>query len=95
MGVQPPTESEWKQLKEAFSCQYLSGYQLITSSPTMTEEQLRICLMTVLDISESMMAFALETDRKRVDRVKRQANKKLFSEDNASKLKSNLRPYFE
>lgn len=94
-GVQPPTESEWRQLKEAFSCQHLSGYQLITSSPTMTEEQLRICLMTVLDISESMMAFALGTDRKRVDRVKRQANKKLFSEDNASMLKSNLRPYFE
>jgi len=47
-----------------------------------------------LDISESMMAVALNTDSRRVDRIKRQANKKLFGEDNASKLKSNLRPYF-
>ena len=93
-GNNPPTESEWEQLKKSFSVNHRSGYQLVTSSYNLTEEQIRVCLMTMLDISESMMAFALNTDRKRIDRVKRQANKKLFGEDNASALKSNLRLYY-
>ena len=93
-GNNPPTESEWEQLKESFSVNHRSGYQLVTSSYNLTEEQIRVCLMTMLDVSESMMAFALNTDRKRIDRVKRQANKKLFGEDNASALKSNLRLYY-
>ena len=93
-GDNPPTESEWEQLKKSFSVNHRSGYQLVTSSYNLTEEQIRVCLMTMLDVSESMMAFALNTDRKRIDRVKRQANKKLFGEDNASALKSNLRLYY-
>ena len=93
-GDIPPTESEWAQLKKAFSYNHSSGYLLVTSPRIITEEQIRVCLMTMLDVSESMMAFALNTDRKRIDRVKRQANKKLFGEDNASALKSNLRLYY-
>ncbi|MBR5697533.1 MAG: hypothetical protein IKX44_02770 [Prevotella sp.] len=93
-GDKPPTESEWAQLKKAFSNNHRSGYLLVTSLQSMTEEQIRICLMTMLGISESMMAFALDTDNRRVDRVKRQANKKLFGEDNARTLKSNLQPYY-
>ena len=93
-GDEPPTESEWAQLKKAFSNNHRSGYLLVTSLHSMTEEQMRICLMTMLGISESMMAFALDTDNRRVDRVKRQANKKLFGEDNARTLKSNLQPYY-
>ena len=93
-GDNPPTESEWEQLKKLFSANHRSGYQLVTSSHSLTEEQIRVCLMTMLDISESMMAFALNTDRTRIDRVKRQANKKLFGEENASALKSNLRLYY-
>ena len=93
-GDKPPTESEWAQLKKAFSYNHRSGYLLVTSPRNMTEEQIRVCLMTMLRISESMMAFALDTDGRRVDRVKRQANKKLFGEDNARTLKSNLQPYY-
>ena len=93
-GDKPPTESEWALLKKAFSCNHSSAYQFVTSPHNITEDQIRICLMIMLDISESMMAVALNTDSRRVDRIKRQANKKLFGEDNASKLKSNLRPYF-
>ena len=93
-GDKPPTESEWALLKKAFSCNHSSVYQFVTSPHNITEDQIRICLMIMLDISESMMAVALNTDSRRVDRIKRQANKKLFGEDNASKLKSNLRPYF-
>lgn len=93
-GDIPPTESEWAQLKKAISYNHRSGYLLVTSPRNMTEEQIRVCLMTMLGISESMMAFALDTDSRRVDRVKRQANKKLFGEDNARTLKSNLQPYY-
>ena len=93
-GDIPPTESEWAQLKKAFSYNHSSCYLLVTSPRIITEEQIRVCLMTMLGISESMMAFALDTDGRRIDRVKRQANKKLFGEDNARTLKSNLQPYY-
>jgi hypothetical protein len=93
-GDKPPTELEWAQLKKAFSYNHRSGYLLVTSPRNMTEEQIRVCMMTMLGISESMMAFALDSDNRRVDRVKRQANKKLFGEDNARTLKSNLRLYY-
>ena len=93
-GDIPPTESEWAQLKKAFYYNHRSCYLLVTSPRIITEEQILVCLMTMLGISESMMAFALDTDNRRVDRVKRQANKKLFGEDNARTLKSNLQPYY-
>ena len=90
----PPTVDEWKLFEDAFVHNHTTFYQFITLPPGMKKEHIRICMMVVLDISESMMAFAMETNGKRIDRLKRQANKKLFREDNASTLKNRLLFYF-
>ena len=90
----PPTVDEWKLFEDAFVHNHTTFYQFITLPPGMKKEHIRICMMVVLDISESMMAFAMKTNGKRIDRLKRQANKKLFREDNASTLKNRLLFYF-
>ena len=91
----PPTVGEWKLFEDAFVHNHTTFYQFITLPHGMKTEHIRVCMMVVLDISESMMAFAMETNGKRIDRLKRQANKKLFREDNASTLKNRLLFYFD
>ena len=91
----PPTVDEWKLFEDAFVHNHTTFYHFITLPHGMKKEHIRICMMVVLDISESMMAFAMETNGKRIDRLKRQANKKLFREDNASTLKNRLLFYFD
>ena len=93
-GDLPPTNSEWEQFENAFANSHYTYYRFITSHHGMTKEQIRICMMAVLDISESMMAFVLGTDNKRIDRLKRQVNNKLFRDGKASTLKSRLWQYF-
>lgn len=91
----PPTVGEWKLFEDAFVHNHTTFYQFITLPHGMKTEHIRVCMMVVLDISESMMAFAMETNGKRIDRLKRQANKKLFREDNASTLKNRLLFFFD
>ncbi|MBQ4173502.1 MAG: hypothetical protein II597_01795 [Prevotella sp.] len=91
----PPTVGEWKLFEDAFVHNHTTFFQFITLPHGMKTEHIRVCMMVVLDISESMMAFAMETNGKRIDRLKRQANKKLFREDNASTLKNRLLFYFD
>ena len=93
-GDLPPTNSEWEQFENAFANSHYTYYRFITSHHGLTKEQIRICMMAVLDISESMMAFVLGTDNKRIDRLKRQVNNKLFRDGKASTLKSRLWQYF-
>ena len=93
-GDLPPTNSEWEQFENAFANNHYTYYRFITSHHGITKEQIRICMMAVLDISESMMAFVLGTDNKRIDRLKRQVNNKLFRDGKASTLKSRLWQYF-
>ncbi|MBQ6062050.1 MAG: hypothetical protein IJK87_00280 [Prevotella sp.] len=89
-GYTAPTEKDWEGLVEAFQAMYTNFFCFITSFPNMKKEHIYVCLMTMLGFSERMMAEALKTDGKQVDRRKRQINKKLFHEDNASSLKVNL-----
>ncbi|MBR6936196.1 MAG: hypothetical protein IKH63_01265 [Prevotella sp.] len=93
-GYTPPTTREWNRLEKVFSIHFPSYYQKIISKDGITKEHIRICMLVRMDFRERMMAVALKTDGKRIDRAKRQANKILFSEDNASTLKSHLKQYF-
>ena len=93
-GYTPPTTREWNRLEKVFSIHFPSYYQKITSNDGMTKEHIRICMLARMDFREREMALALNTDGRRIDRAKRQANKILFGEDNASTLKSHLKQYF-
>ena len=90
----PPTQEDWQKLRKAFQNQYADFYIFITSLPNMKKDQIYICMMIRLDFPERMMAEALNIDSRQVDRKKRQINKKLFNEDNASTLRKNLSQCF-
>ena len=91
----PPTTREWLRLEKVFSIHFPTYYQKITSKDEMTKEHVRICMLIRMDFKERMMAIALKTEGKRIDRAKRQANRILFGEDNASTLKSHLKQFFQ
>ena len=93
-GYAPPTTREWNILEKVFSIHFPSYYQKITSMNGMTKEHIRICMLIRMDFKEKMMALALKTDGKRIDRAKRQVNKILFSEYSAITLKSHLSHFF-
>ena len=90
----PPTQEDWQKLRKAFQNQYADFYIFITSLPNMKKDQIYICMMIRLDFPERMMAEALNIDSRQVDRKKRQINKKLYNEDNASTLRKNLSQCF-
>ena len=94
-GDVPPNDEEWRKIEIAFDHNHHALYCFITSRDGMTLEHVRVCIMAVLEISEGMMAFALLTNSRRIDRLKRQANRRLFGEEKASTLKPNLRRLFE
>ena len=94
-GDTPPNDEEWRKIEKAFDHNHHAFYRFITTRDGMTLEHVRICIMAVLEITESMMAFALITNSRRIDRLKRQANRKLFGEEKASSLKPNLRRLFQ
>ena len=86
----PPQEEDWNRVSIAIQILHPNFYHFITSSCGINSEHARICMMVIMDFPERMMAEALNTDGKHIDRKKRQINKKLFSEDKASSLKNNL-----
>ena len=93
-GYVSPKTREWLRLEKVFSIHFPTFYQKITSKDGMTKEHVRICMLIRMGFKEKMMALALKTDGKRIDRAKRQANKILYGEDSASGLKNNLIPFF-
>ena len=92
-GYEIPTSQEWEKLKFAFKGLYSNAYDLITSKGVLKDDQILVCILVMLNFSESTIAVMLHTDSKKIDRKKRQINKKLFDEERASTLKVNLQAY--
>ena len=92
-GYEIPTSQEWEKLRLAFKGLHGNAYDLITSKGILKNDQILICILVMLNFSESTIAVMLHTDSKKIDRKKRQINKKLFDEERASTLKTNLQAY--
>jgi uncharacterized protein YeeX (DUF496 family) len=92
-GYEIPTSQEWEKLRLAFKGLHGNAYDLITSKGILKNDQILICILVMLNFSESTIAVMLQTDSKKIDRKKRQINKKLFDEERASTLKTNLQAY--
>ena len=86
----PPQEEDWNEVSNAISTYHPGFYHFITSSYGIKSQQARICMMAMMGFSERMMAEALKTEGKHIDKKKRQINKKLFDDGKASSLKGNL-----
>ena len=75
-NYKPPSEEEWIKVSNAFRICHADYHDFITSTYETDSEYARICMMIMMNFSERMMAIALCTDGKHIDRRKRQINKK-------------------
>ena len=89
-----PTRLEWKQFTKTFRNYFFTYYSFITNGNSLTEDQMRVCMLIRLNYKEFEMAFFMNTDKQRIDRIKLQVNSKLFHTSNSSTLRTHLRQYF-
>ena len=90
----PPTNLDWRQCIKTFRDHFPSYYSFITNGHALTDDQLRICMMVRLNYRESEMAFFMNTDKQRINRIKLQVNSKIFGIQNSSSLRKNLKEHF-
>ena len=90
----PPTNLDWRQYIKTFRDHFPSYYSFITNGHALTDDQLRICMMIRQNYRESEMAFFMDTDKQRINRIKLQVNSKLFGIQNSSSLRKNLKEHF-
>ena len=69
-------------------------YSFLTYGHNLSVNQLRICMMIRQNYRESEMAFFMDTDKQRINRIKLQVNSKLFGIQNSSSLRKNLKEHF-
>jgi tetratricopeptide (TPR) repeat protein len=84
------TGSDWKQLTNEFRKDMPAAFSVMTDS-RLSELQLQVCILLLLDYEESIIAALKETKPQTINNAKIRANKKMFMVDNASTLKTNLR----
>ena len=90
----PPTNLDWRQCIKTFRDHFPSYYSFITNGHALTDDQLRICMMIRQNYRESEMAFFMDADKQRINRIKLLVNSKLFGIQNSSSLRKNLKEHF-
>lgn len=88
------TREEWEIMMRKFNSSFSHYSDFILSGKSMTEDQIKICMLIRLGFSESAMANILNVDLKRISRIKLQINQKLFGIANAKDLGPNLKTKF-
>lgn len=88
------TNDEWRSMSCLFDTTFSSYTDFIHTGKSMTEDQIRVCMLIRMGFGETEMANILGVDLKRISRVKLQINLKLFNVANAKDLVPNLRTVF-
>ena len=88
------TNAEWETLTVLFNSTFSSYTDFIHSGKSMTNDQIKVCMLIRMGFAESEMANILNVDNRRVTRIKIQLNQKLFNMDNAKELAINLKAHF-
>jgi len=84
------TSAEWKQFAKTFSHCFPDTYAFLNLNHSLTSDQMRVCMLLKAGLSEGDILLLMDADNKRISRLKAQANKKLFGEENAKTLRNNL-----
>ena len=86
--------TEWETLTALFNSTFSRYADFIHSGKSMTDDQIKVCMLIRIGFAESEMANILNVDNKRITRIKSQVNQKLFSINNAKELADNLKSHF-
>ena len=85
----PVKEIFWKELIKVFGKKFPVLYNDLRQHCN-APQTIRICILTVLDISNDDQAIMLDTTKQRVSNVRRDLNKMLFNEPSSRTLRKNL-----
>lgn len=77
-----PSDHQWNQLSKAFKQTSPLFYEKISSS-SLSVQEYRATLLTILGFSTGDMALLIGTTPQRISNARRNANKKLFGKDDS------------
>jgi hypothetical protein len=85
----PVKENYWAELTKVFGNNFPALFKDLHLHCN-TPQNIRVCILTILDISNDEQAIMLDTTKQRVSNVKSALNKNLFNEPSSRTLRSNL-----
>ena len=85
-----PDSRDWTLLKETMEYSNPALYERIFVSDNLSQQEIYVCLLTILHFSSSEIAVLLDTSKQRVSNLKASANYKLFGEKSAVSFLDNL-----
>lgn len=90
--VQTPTDQQWQSLHATVSKHLPDFYSEITKSQHhLTEKEINVCILIKLRFIPTEIATLLDLTKQRVSNMRRSINHKLFREEVAKTLDSNIR----
>ena len=85
-----PTVSEWNLLISQFSKDLPATYESFGQGKSLSQLELRICILLILNIPEKNIALMTDSYASTVSNAKSRANEKLYGKKDAHSLKNNL-----
>ena len=89
-GSALPSVDEWIKLTNQFRLDFPYHYSTLTQGKKLSIMELRTCLLLLLDFKEGEIAVLLDVKPQRVTNIKKRANAKLFGDNSATTLTSNI-----
>lgn len=88
------TNEEWEIMTRLFDTTFSSYTDFIHSGKSMTQDQIKVCMLIRMGFGEKEMSNIMNVDFKRITRIKIQIDQKLFGISNAKELVPNLKIHF-
>lgn len=83
-------DAVWLKLTEQFSFLAPTAYSLVGKDDLLSPLELRMCILLLAGFTNNEINLLLNTSPQNATNIKAKANRKLFNEDSAASLKSNL-----
>ena len=89
-GSTLPSADEWIKLTNQFRLDFPYHYATLTQGKKLATMELRTCILLLLDFKEGEIAVLLDVKPQRVTNIKKRSNMKLFGDNSATTLTSNI-----
>ena len=90
LGACLPSADEWLKLTNQFRLDFPYYYATLTQGKKLSINELRTCMLLMLDFKEGEIAGLLDVKPQRVTNIKKRVNMKLFGDSSATTLTSNI-----
>ncbi|MBR2237613.1 MAG: hypothetical protein IJ887_07025 [Prevotella sp.] len=89
-GAILPSADDWIKLTNQFRLDFPHYYSTLTQGKKLSIKELRTCMLLMLDFKEGEIAVLLDVKPQRVTNIKKRVNMKLFDDNSATTLTSNI-----